>query len=385
MPLALSFFTAFLVYGAASPYLPILVRGLGYSPAVVGFLLGLFEVAGIAGPFLIGRMADRFGRYRPSLAASFGLVIVSLLPLSQLRNPVLSALFLTVLAVGLKSIIPLLDAVATLRIGPQGNYGRVRSAGSVSFVLMAVFLQYQPWFKVDGSSAVAFWIALPSVLALLALPILPDQSPRGYRSSQPGPQATGARSKRFLTDSFILGIAMIALGRLAMSPISSFFSLFVVEELHWDAVGLLWAIAAAAEIPFMFVSARLIARFGAVNLLGVSVLAVAARLAIYALFPNPAGAVCGQLLHSLAYGVFHPAAVSFVSARVPPERRVTGMAIYLSLGVGLPTFIGSSAGGLIVEAAGYRVLFASYIVFAAASFVLFLSKRSVLEKNAPAA
>jgi PPP family 3-phenylpropionic acid transporter len=130
----------------------------------------------------------------------------------------------------------------------------------------------------------------------------------------------------------------------------------------------------------MFLSARLIRRFGAPRLLAASVVAVATRLAIYAIFPNPAGAVVGQLLHSLCYGLFHPAAVAFVATSVPPDRRAVGMAMYLSLGVGLPTFLGSAAGGFIVEAAGYRVLFASYIIFAVASLAVYFAARKALER-----
>lgn len=111
--------------------------------------------------------------------------------------------------------------------------------------------------------------------------------------------------------------------------------------------------------------------------------AVALRLAIYAIFPSPAGVVAGQLLHSLCYGLFQPAAVAFVALRVPPEQRSRGMAAFTSLGVGLPTFLGSSLGGLVVQAAGYRVLFASYTVFAAASVALYLVARRRFSEAPP--
>jgi PPP family 3-phenylpropionic acid transporter len=167
-----------------------------------------------------------------------------------------------------------------------------------------------------------------------------------------------------------------------MAPIATFFSLYVVEELKVDTVALMWALSAGSEIPFIFLSAVLIRRFGAARLLAVSAAGVAARLAVYVLFPTFAGAVAGQPLHALFFGLFHPAAVAFVATKVPTERRGVGMAMYLSLGIGLPTFLGSAAGGFIVEAAGYRVLFASFIVFALASLVLFALTRKILEAPA---
>jgi PPP family 3-phenylpropionic acid transporter len=143
----------------------------------------------------------------------------------------------------------------------------------------------------------------------------------------------------------------------------------------------MWALSATAEIPFVYFSSRLIARFGAPRLLAVSTAAVFARLCVYALFPSPGGAVVGQLLHSLCYGVFHPAAVNFITTRVPPERRATGMAMYLSLGSGLPTFLGSSLGGFVLGSFGYRILFISFGIFAVAGVGLYFLSRKALKRH----
>jgi len=382
MPIALSFFAVFSVYGVTSPYLPVLVRGLGYGAALVGILLGLFELAGIAGPFLFGRLADRLGRYKPSLFFALALVACAAIPLSLVRNPYISALSIIVLAAGLRSLIPLMDATATINLGSKGNYGLVRAAGSVSFVLVALGLQYVPFMRPDESINIGFWLVITTLASMIALLFLPDSRPRS-RTVQGQDTAERNNGKRKIMDAGLLaGFTVIALGRLAMAPIVSFFSLFLVEQIKWDAVGLMWAISACSEIPLMIFSSRLIRRFGAPRLLAASVVAVAVRLAVYALFPSPAGAVAGQLLHSLCFGLFHPAAVAFVSARVPPERRGTGMALYLAFCIGIPTFLGSAISGLVVELAGYRVLFASFIVFALASTVLYLFTHKLMEDPA---
>jgi PPP family 3-phenylpropionic acid transporter len=80
--------------------------------------------------------------------------------------------------------------------------------------------------------------------------------------------------------------------------------------------------------------------------------------------------LAGQLLHSIGYGFFHPAAIFFVARRVRRSHRTLGMSIYISLGTGLPAVLGSSLGGLIVESFGYRTLFLSYSFFALASALL---------------
>jgi PPP family 3-phenylpropionic acid transporter len=379
MSLILPYFFAFTIYGVASPYLSVLIRGLGYSPTVVGLLLGLFEVAGIGGPFLLGHLSDRLGRSRPSLAIAFVLILLSLFPLLYFHSIFVTLISLIVMAVGLRSIIPLMDATATLTLSGAAPYGKVRSAGSASFVIMSLLLQVIPFMVPNTPVHIGFWIGLMTLFSLATLIVFPHTPKNRSR----GPLTSGNRKTTYRwSPVFIVGLVMIGLGRLAMAPITSFFSLYVVEALHWNAVGLMWAISATSEIPFIFFSGPLIRRFGAPRLLAFSMVAISVRLALYALFPTPLGAVVGQTLHSLCFGLFHPAAVAFVATHVPPERRAVGMSLYLSLGVGLPTFLGSAVGGLVVDLGGYRLLFGSFITFALAGLALYGMIRHSL--NAPA-
>jgi len=50
----------------------------------------------------------------------------------------------------------------------------------------------------------------------------------------------------------------------------------------------------------------------------------------------------------------------------------------MGIGMGLPTFLGSSLGGVIAETFGYRWLFASFTLFAVASLALFWKFRAQL-------
>lgn len=365
MYMVVPFFCIYIQYATISPYLPIVVRGLGYSPATVGMLLGVFEGAGIAGPFIFGYFADTWGRYKPGLIITHGLVLISAIPLALFTNPLISALFLIVMAMGFRSSMPLLEAVTTISIGNNGNYGKIRAAGSISFILMMLFLQGVPVWRPDGSFNIAVWISITTVLSMIAMGVIPAT----YTNISGRGSGAGTRtqdipeSQRLWTPLLILGITMISLNRLAMASINSFFSLFLVESMHWNAVGFMWALATTAEVPFMFLSKALIGRFGALRILAVSTAAVTLRLSIYALFPLKAGVITGQVLHSLCFGLFHPAAIAFISSCVPPERRAWGMSIYLAIGTGLPTFVGNILGGFIVEHLGYQALFGVFAVF----------------------
>ncbi|PKL20670.1 MAG: MFS transporter, partial [Spirochaetae bacterium HGW-Spirochaetae-4] len=119
-------------------------------------------------------------------------------------------------------------------------------------------------------------------------------------------------------------------------------------------------------------------------LIGISSLGLCFRLLSYMLIPTLAGAVVGQLFHSVVYGFFHPAAIMFVNNNIAPERRAVGMALYTSVGIGLPTVVGAGIGGYVVEWIGFGRMFGSYTVFAILSLVMIFLFRKVLLKRAVA-
>ncbi|HTX73404.1 MAG TPA: MFS transporter [Rectinemataceae bacterium] len=380
----LVYFVMFTIFGVATPYLQILVRGLGYDPAQVGFLLGLFEVAGVTGPLLLGGLGDRMPSPRPALAALALVAVAAMIPLLLLPRFAFSALALCLVALGIRTLIPLADASAVTFSdrGTAGrgaaHYGRIRVFGSAGFIAATLTLQALPRFAHASPSSIALAFSLAALAFCLSLIILPVTG-KSPRQGEPASR----NSARRIDPLFLLGLCIIALGRMAMAPISSFLSLYVAEDLRWNAVGGLWALSACTEMPLMLLSVRIIRRTGPMAAIAISSAALVVRLAVYALVPSPAGVVSGQLLHSLSYGLFQPAAVTFVATRVPPERRVRGMAAFMSLGVGLPTFAGSSLGGLVLKAWGYRVLFASFVLFALASLLLYvLTRRRFSEGHA---
>jgi PPP family 3-phenylpropionic acid transporter len=370
------FWTSFSILAITSPFLPILIRGLGYSPSMVGLLMGVVEIAGIGGPFFLGGFADRCGWYKPALIITVLLILLPALPLALIPTPLISALLLAVLATGCRSVSPIMDAMTTIIVGKTGNYGKIRSVGSLAFAVTLVFLQWSPFLPLNTPLNISIWLIILVVIALVFLFILPTRyTGLPPRSPEKGQKAPGGPKTR--TPLLVLGLIMIGINRLSMAPVNGFFSLYVSEYVKWDAVGMLWALSAVAEIPMILVSKSIINRFGALRTLAVSGLAVSFRLLLYAFFPVKAAVIFAQLLHSPGYGLFHPAAVAFIASCVPPERRALGMTLYISLGTGLPAFLGNIAGGFIVEHSGYPALFAFFAVFPVLSLgIYFIIARS---------
>jgi PPP family 3-phenylpropionic acid transporter len=92
----------------------------------------------------------------------------------------------------------------------------------------------------------------------------------------------------------------------------------------------------------------------------VSLAAITVRLCLFVVAPSIVFVAAAQLLHAFTFGTFHTAAIAYVNSVIPPAKRGMGMAAYNAIGIGLPTFLASVAGGYIVEAHGFAALFTAY-------------------------
>lgn len=393
-------FLLFGLMGVIAPYLQVMLRGLGYSSSAIGIYSGVFEVAGLAGSIYVAKRADALGQYHKALITSTLAICIGAIPLALFPNHLVTAISIIVMSMGMKTILPVMDAAFTnagerrrLALGKGFDYGAVRAIGTAGFIAVAMLLQAWPGFSESRPIVIALCAALPATAFILSLRMMPRAAtqssgarraaggPAGGGAAAPGSAAPGSAAAR---RRFYLGLAVIALGRLAMSPYSAFFSLYLREELRWDAVGAMWSLAAFAEIPMMLAAGFILSKISPLQSVAISSVGVVFRLAVLALFPSPAGVVVAQLLHAVSYGLFQPASIAFVALGFPPHRRALGMTLFSSFGVGLPVFAGSIMGGFIAEAAGYRVLFAAFVPFALASIALYFIVRPQVEMEAAA-
>ena len=368
----------FAVPAVSGPYLAILIRDLGYSPMWVGILLGVSAGAGIVGPFVFGFWADKTGNYRNALVVSLVLPALLAFPLVLFVHPALSAVFLALIAFGNRSSFALLDSVTTIQIGQAGNYGKIRVWGSISFIFVALSLQVTPVLRPDNARNIALWLTLAAAASVLPILFLP----RASLGSSAGPRIEGKGGEKGIPilSAYVLGgLGIIFAISFSMSAIYSYFPLYLSEVLQWNVVGLMFAVGTASEIPFIFLSAALLRRFGPLPLLAASAAGVVLRLLILAFLPFGPFVFVSQTLHALCFGTFFPAKVYFIASVFPPQNRGKGMSLFVALGVGLPSLVGTMAGGAILEAspgaAGFRSLFVLYAAVAGLGVLVYCAMR----------
>ena len=354
-----SFFFVFGIMAVVNPYLQVMIRNLGYSHDVVGFLLAVFETAGIVGPLLVARHVDKHGSGKNTILLGTVLSAVGVLLLMYSTSIWMTMFALMLLAFFLRSLVPVIDSYANNRLnGDAQKYTLLRSGGTIGFVLFSLLLAITGKPDLSSNSSIGLYALV--AFFLFMLPVLAWKKDPKQREMPP---ATSDNAEGKWYDlAFVIGLVIIGLNRISMSSIASFFSLYLVEELGVNAISLMNAIASGSEFGALILAGYLLQRKKVlpVHLLMISSGAMVVRLLIYALIPTFGGALVAQFLHSICYGFFHPAAIFLVARRVRRSHRTLGMSMYVSLGIGLPTVLGSSLGGLVLEQFGYRVLFMGY-------------------------
>jgi len=369
------------MYAVVVPHYQLFLAALGYSPRDVGLMIGFFEMLGVAGPILFGRIADRTGRFRElKIAATIGggVILVALLA----RVPVVAGVWISG-AAGflLKTSVPLTDAVAgTVLTEPREQYGRVRVFGSIGFGATALAVPLLS--LIDATDPMSMIIAFLVAIALFSIVVLIVPVPKRMPGADAGagltvdpdtPRATVRPESGMPTipGSFWFVIAAVTIGNVAFGAYNSFFSLYLREALAIRSVTVFWAIGAFSEVPIVFFSGRLIKRYGAGTLLVVAGTAMAIRLFLYALRPSIPLIVLIQTLHALSFGLMLSAGIAYVNRAIPLERRASATTTFNAIGLGLAVFIGATLGGYLVEAVGYSMMFAVIGLFPATSAIIF--------------
>jgi len=379
---ALLYATQFFAFGVILPFLPAVLAARGLNPAEIALVLAVGSaVRLVAGP-LGGRLADVLAAPRAVLAMA---AAVSALAASGFLVAAGFGAMLVVhaaLSIGMAPIVPLSDAVtiaAARGTGPDGerrerfDYGRVRAAGSIAFILAAL-LAGQAVAAFGADAAIGLVVAGCAATAGAAL-LLPRAAPRVAGARQGG--------AGFLAPLRIPAFRHLLLVSALIQGSHAFYYAF--GTLHWQAQGLgegligaLWAIGVLAEIALFLWGRGVVARLGA---LGLSLIAAAAgvlRWGATALTADPALLVPLQLLHAATFGAQHLATIQILARVVPPAEAGTAQALHASLGAGLSIGVLTLASGPLYGAfggGGYWAMAALCALALPASFLLSRSLR----------
>lgn len=356
------------IFGAVAvvyPFIPIYFSLRGFSPSRIGLLLAAIEVSGIIAPFLVSRIADRTGHFRTVIGGMIFLAATSFAILNRLTGFPLVLLGSFALGFFMKPVISLIDALSSRSLlDASKNYGRVRVWGTVSFIAIALTLQFTGVLESGGSQRIYIAILIAMTFQFISVPIAPPAP-----SHRETPDADSPPISKRLPSEFILFLLVCFVGNIGYAVYQSFGTLYFSGIVGVSGVSGLIALSAFSEIPALLFGGRIIRILGHRRMLSIALGAGILRLTVLAIFPSVVPIALSQLTHALSFGFFLLVGIDMVNRTIPPRQRALGMGMFMSVCFSGALLVGSSLGGFLLEAGGFSMLFGLGTVFPASALI----------------
>lgn len=336
--LSLFYATIFGLVGIHLPFWPVWLAGRGLGAAEIGAVTaaGLWLRA-FSSP-VIGSLADR-ARDRRTVMAAASLAALVAAALCYFAAGFWAILAATVaLTISHGALGPLIENLAMLLSTARGfSYGRVRSLGSVAFILMALG---GGWIMQGRSSElvlaiVAVWLVL-TVAAAFALPA-PPPVPHGVPRGEALPLL-----RQPVIRWLLLAVTLIQ---------SSHAVYYAFGTLEWrrlgvpdGVIGALWAMGVAGEVVFFVFAQSVLKRVDPLALIALSGAGAAVRWTLMPAVTVWPWLMAVQLLHAVSFACCHLGMMVILSRAVPITHSATaqGLAASTAMGLGMGSMMALS-------------------------------------------
>ena len=360
----------------------VLLQSKNFTDSEIGILLAIQSFASIVAQPSIAAFAGKHVRI-PLKKIVAALLVISAVIFSfmyflpHLFVPAL--LIFTVMGATTSSVPAFVNAIAMqlTNAGIPVNYGIARGMGSMSFAVAGIVLGKM--IDISGVDIlIPFYAAACFVTVALLLTMHTPPVPEPSRDSDSTAPKTGL--VKFLMENKAYAGFCIASGLLFSSH--AFINTFlpnITQNLGGSVtdMGITRSIAAACELPVMFIYSFLTQKFGSRRLLVVSGFSFFAKTLLTLLAPGIGFLFLLQVLQMPAFGLYTPAAVQFSDQSVSDEYRVRAQAISAVSGFGIGNVIGNLCGGFLLDLFGLvpMLICASAIAFVGFAVMLVSLRR----------
>ncbi len=346
----------YLFYNAALaclvPFMSLYYQERGMSGAQIGVLAGMIPLVTWASAPFWGGVADATRRHRGVLLLAIGGTGAAVLALYFAAS--FAALLAGVIAyaVFVGPIVPLVDNAVLHGLGDnKAGYGRIRLWGSIGWGAAAAVLA--PAIN-RGGLAWSFYgflifIAVNFIIAT-GLPMDLGGSARRAYSTGLGVLARNGRFLLLLLTALVYGVALgvflsyqfLYLEQLGASRLLMSVSLIVIT---------------LSEVPFWFISAELLRRFGTSKMIAAALGIASLRYLALGAMTNPLLVLPISLLHGPSFAMIWTAGVADADTAAPLGLGATAQGLFSGMMFGLGSALGGFLGGPAYETIGFARLF----------------------------
>ena len=375
------YFFYFAFVGMFSPYWSLYLKSLRFNAVEIAVLMSVQPVMRMLGPAVWGWLADHTRNRRLVIRIAASLSLFWYLWVFGTTSFWGMLLVLALMGFFWSASIPLVEATTLTWLGEHAaRYGRIRSWGSVGFILAVLGLGYLfdyvsiHWLLWAG-------LAILSGILAFAYQIPRTEAVSHHTDSHPV-------SRIVLRPQVMAFFGACFLMAMAHGPYYTFFSIYLVGHGYAKStVGWLWALGVICEIGIFFLMPRLIHRYTLPQILQASLLLAVVRFLLigWAVDILPL-LLLAQALHALTFGAFHAAAVALVHHFFRGRHQSRGQALYGSLTYGAGGMLGGLASGPLWQHWGASAMYSFSAVAALLGFLLMRWKlRAVAESSAAVA
>jgi PPP family 3-phenylpropionic acid transporter len=270
------YFFYFAFVGMFSPYWSLYLKSISFSAVQIGVLMSVQPVMRMLSPALWGWLADRWGNRRQVVQLAALGSALCYLGVFFTRDYYGLLLVLALMSFFWSASMPLVEATTLTYLGKQAaRYGRLRSWGSIGFIVSVLGLGYAFDYIAIG------WILWAGLLIQLGILFFSRQIP----PTEIVAHHTDSHSIRSIVmqPQVLTLLGGCALMAVAHGPYYTFFSIYLVEHGYAkSAVGALWTLGVVCEIGVFFAMPWLMRRFSLPHMLMLSMALAVLRFLLIA-------------------------------------------------------------------------------------------------------
>lgn len=162
----------------------------------------------------------------------------------------------------------------------------------------------------------------------------------------------------------LLGLALALIVRGTLSDGHLRFGNIYLEQLGASTaiIGIASMLAAAVELPGMFLADRVVKKIGATRTLLISFFVTGAKLFLVLVFPSVWAILATRALEGIAFSLYVIGVLKYVTERVPPAHTATMLALFSVTLIALIQILGAPIGGIVFDAVGAPWLYALAVI-----------------------
>ncbi len=344
--LSVFYATLFGLVGIHLPFWPVWLAGRGLDSFQIGVVTAVgLAVRAVSSP-VIGSLADRARDRRTVMVAAAAVALLSV-GLFHVAGGFAGIVFATiVLTISHGALGPLIENLAMLLATASGfSYGRVRSLGSVAFILMSAG---GGWLVAGRSSEIVLTVVtIWLVLTVIAAFFLPEPPPVPHGAPR-GEAMPLLRQPMFRW--LLLAVMLIQ---------ASHAVFYAFGTLEWrrnglgdGIIGLLWAVGVAGEVVFFVFAQSVLKRVGPLALLMLAGAGGVVRWTLMSVVTAWPLLLAVQLLHAASFACCHLGMMVVLSRAVPITHSATAQGLCASIAFALGMGAMMAVSGLLYAAYG---------------------------------